>query len=118
MAAATGAIWKCSSVIFRKNEGDSSISSLTLDPQGTGYMSSSPDIMSTEGIINLLVTLLVNQPEEVLVNVAGALYEIAKADLEYNAPLIKKAQAIKPLMALLTRSNTVCCTVFVGFYRM
>jgi len=63
--------------------------------------------VNTEGIVTLLVSLLEEQPEEVLVNVSGTLYQIAKADLEVNAPLIKKADAIRPLMSLLTRNNTV-----------
>ncbi len=91
LAAATGAIWKCSSSIFRK-DGESSISSVVMEPGGgglSGYIAASSE-MSTEGIINLLVALLIDQPEDVLVNVAGALYQIAKADLEYNALVIKK----------------------------
>lgn len=55
----------------------------------------------------MLVSLLVEQPEEILINVSGAIYEIAKADLEANAIHMKKANAIAPLLALLTRSNTV-----------
>jgi len=97
LGAATGAIWKCSSAIFRKGGPPSSLCS--------GEERS--DRINTESVVNLLVSLLEEQPEEVLVNVSGALCQIAKADLETNAPLIKKAEAIPPLMALLTRNNTV-----------
>ncbi|XP_060598171.1 outer dynein arm-docking complex subunit 2-like isoform X1 [Ruditapes philippinarum] len=79
LAAATGAIWKCA--------------------------------ISTENVkrfqdlkaIELLVSLLNDQPEEVLVNVVGALGELAKETP--NRQSIRKAGGISPLVNLLTGTN-------------
>ncbi len=53
--------------------------------------------------MDALVQLLNNQPEEVLVNVVGALAECAKeADNRTN---IRKANGLSPLVNLLTGTN-------------
>lgn len=80
LAAATGAIWKCA--------------------------------MSAENVlrfqvlktIEALVTLLNDQPEEVLVNVVGALGECAAQEPD-NRMAIRKAGGIPPLVNLLTGTN-------------
>ncbi|CAF2427444.1 unnamed protein product [Rotaria sp. Silwood2] len=79
LAAATGAIWKCSI-------------SYECIAQFQGFRT-----------IEALVQLLNNQPEEVLVNVVGALAECAKeAD---NRTTIRKSGGISPLVNLLTGTN-------------
>ena len=52
------------------------------------------------------MTLLESEPEEVLINVAGTIEEIAKADLSYAA-MVKRASGIPPLIKLLTINNQV-----------
>ncbi|CAF1068177.1 unnamed protein product [Rotaria magnacalcarata] len=79
LAAATGAIWKCS--ISRENIA-----------QFQGFRT-----------IETLVQLLNNQPEEVLVNVVGALAECAKEP--ENRITIRKSGGISPLVGLLTGTN-------------
>ena len=61
-----------------------------------------------------LVLLLNNQPEEVLVNVVGALAECAKAT--ENRGTIRKSGGINPLINLLTGTNhlllvNACCAL-------
>jgi hypothetical protein len=53
--------------------------------------------------LDALVQLLNNQPEEVLVNVVGALAECAKE--AENRTIIRKANGISPLVNLLTGTN-------------
>ena len=58
-------------------------------------------------LIEILVGLLKDdEPENVLTNVAGAIEEIIKSDPR-NAKLIKQANGIPPLIALLKRENPV-----------
>ncbi|KAL3855757.1 hypothetical protein ACJMK2_014960 [Sinanodonta woodiana] len=79
LAAATGAIWKCSI--------------------------SAENVKRFQELkaIDLLVALLNDQPEEVLVNVVGALGELAKDPP--NRAQIRKAGGISPLVNLLTGTN-------------
>ena len=53
--------------------------------------------------MDALVQLLNSQPEEVLVNVVGALAECAKEG--ENRTAIRKANGIQPLVNLLTGTN-------------
>ena len=82
LAATTGAIWKCSQAIAK----------------GGKYLK--------EGLIELLISLLDDEPEVILTNVAGAIEQIVKADAS-NAFLIKRSGAIPPLIGLLTINNPV-----------
>ncbi|XP_046364085.1 outer dynein arm-docking complex subunit 2-like [Haliotis rufescens] len=79
LAAATGAIWKCA--ISHENV----------------------QRFQTLKAIEILVGLLHNQPEEVLVNVVGALGELAKDPP--NRLQIRKSGGISPLVNLLTGTN-------------
>ncbi|RUS87840.1 hypothetical protein EGW08_004373 [Elysia chlorotica] len=79
LAAATGAIWKCS-----------------ISPENVQRFQELK-------AIDMLVGLLNNQPEEVLVNVVGALGELAKDPP--NRMAIRKAGGISPLVNLLTGTN-------------
>ncbi|XP_014775179.2 outer dynein arm-docking complex subunit 2 [Octopus bimaculoides] len=79
LAAATGAIWKCS--ISREN------------------LVQFRDLKAIEQ----LVALLSNQPEKVLVNVVGALGELARDPP--NRQTIRKAGGITQLVNLLTGTN-------------
>ncbi|XP_056868917.1 outer dynein arm-docking complex subunit 2 isoform X1 [Takifugu flavidus] len=79
LAAATGAIWKCS--ISRKNV----------------------DKFQEYDTLSTLVGLLSEQPEEVLVNVVGALGEFAR--IPANKVTIRKCGGIKYLINLLTETN-------------
>uniref|UniRef100_A0A8C4RWB3 Outer dynein arm docking complex subunit 2 n=1 Tax=Erpetoichthys calabaricus TaxID=27687 RepID=A0A8C4RWB3_ERPCA len=79
LAAATGAIWKCSI-------------SLENVAKFQEYKA-----------IDLLVGLLTDQPEEVLVNVVGALGECAQE--QSNRAIIRKCGGIQPLVSLLTGTN-------------
>ncbi|CAG5895551.1 unnamed protein product [Menidia menidia] len=79
LAAATGAIWKCS--ISMENVA----------------------IFQEYKALETLVGLLTNQPEEVLVNVVGALGEFAQ--ISANKATIRKCGGIKPLVNLLTGTN-------------
>lgn len=79
LAAATGAIWKCS-----------------ISPENVARFQELK-------AIEMLVGLLNNQPEEVLVNVVGALAELAQG--QPNRAAIKKAGGIPPLVNLLTGTN-------------
>ncbi|XP_072234557.1 outer dynein arm-docking complex subunit 2 [Leuresthes tenuis] len=79
LAAATGAIWKCS---------------ISLENVTTFQEYKAQEI---------LVRLLSNQPEEVLVNVVGALGEFAQ--IPANKATIRKCGGIKPLVNLLTGTN-------------
>uniref|UniRef100_H2SDW1 Outer dynein arm docking complex subunit 2 n=1 Tax=Takifugu rubripes TaxID=31033 RepID=H2SDW1_TAKRU len=79
LAAATGAIWKCS--ISRKNV----------------------DKFQEYDTLSTLVGLLSEQPEEVLVNVVGALGEFAR--IPTNKVTIRKCGGIKYLINLLTETN-------------
>lgn len=76
LAAATGAIWKCS--ISRENV----------------------ERFRDLNVIDKLVGLLNDQPEEVSINVVGALGELAKEPT--NRTAIRKAGGIAPLIQLLT----------------
>lgn len=53
--------------------------------------------------VEALVSLLNNQPEEVLVNVVGALAECATETV--NRTTIRKSGGISPLVNLLTGTN-------------
>ncbi|CAK6952038.1 outer dynein arm-docking complex subunit 2 [Scomber scombrus] len=79
LAAATGAIWKCS--ISMENVAK----------------------FQEYKALETLVGLLTNQPEEVLVNVVGALGEFAQ--IPANKATIRKCGGIKPLVNLLTGTN-------------
>ncbi|XP_023118433.2 outer dynein arm-docking complex subunit 2 isoform X2 [Amphiprion ocellaris] len=79
LAAATGAIWKCS--ISTDNVAE----------------------FQKHNALQTLVGLLTDQPEEVLVNVAGALGEFAQ--IPANKPTIGKCGGIKPLVNLLIGTN-------------
>ncbi|XP_028289055.1 armadillo repeat-containing protein 4 [Parambassis ranga] len=79
LAAATGAIWKCS--ISMQNVA----------------------IFQEHNALEMLVGLLTDQPEEVLVNVVGALGEFAQ--IPANKVTIRKCGGIKPLVKLLTGTN-------------
>ncbi|XP_051796358.1 outer dynein arm-docking complex subunit 2 isoform X2 [Acanthochromis polyacanthus] len=79
LAAATGAIWKCS--ISTDNVAE----------------------FQKHNALQTLVGLLTDQPEEVLVNVAGALGEFAQVPA--IKPTIGKCGGIKPLVNLLIGTN-------------
>ncbi|KAM8882392.1 outer dynein arm-docking complex subunit 2 isoform 1-T1 [Synchiropus picturatus] len=79
LAAATGAIWKCS--MCAKNMA----------------------MFQRYNTLETLVGLLSRQPEEVLVNVVGALGEFA--EIPANKVTIRKCSGIKPLINLLTETN-------------
>ncbi|KAM3593279.1 uncharacterized protein V6R79_009296 [Siganus canaliculatus] len=79
LAAATGAIWKCS--ISMENVAK----------------------FQEYKALDLLVGLLTNQPEEVQVNVVGALGEFAQ--IPANKATIRKCGGIKSLVNLLTGTN-------------
>jgi len=79
LAAATGAIWKCSK-----------------SPQNV-------KIFQEMKAIERLVSLLDDQPEEVLVNVVGAIAECSKNPS--NLSIIRKSGGIPPLIQLLTGTN-------------
>ncbi|CAL1542374.1 unnamed protein product [Lymnaea stagnalis] len=79
LAAATGAIWKCS-----------------ISPENVQRF-------QELRAIDLLVALLTDQPEEVQVNVVGALGELAKDPP--NRQAIRKAGGIPSLVNLLTGTN-------------
>uniref|UniRef100_A0A7N6FBK2 Armadillo repeat containing 4 n=1 Tax=Anabas testudineus TaxID=64144 RepID=A0A7N6FBK2_ANATE len=79
LAAATGAIWKCS--ISMENVAK----------------------FQEYKALEILVGLLTDQPEEVLVNVVGALGEFAQ--IPANKATIRKCGGIKPLVNLLTGTN-------------
>jgi len=57
-----------------------------------------------QGLVELLVSLMDDEPESVLTNVAGAMEQIIKKDPK-NAQIIKNAGAIPPLIGLLTINN-------------
>ncbi|NXT68187.1 ARMC4 protein, partial [Chaetops frenatus] len=79
LAAVTGAIWKCA--ISRENV-------LKFQEYKT---------------IETLVTLLTDQPEEVLINVIGALGECCQE--EENRGTIRRCGGIAPIVKLLTETN-------------
>ncbi|KAK2886201.1 outer dynein arm-docking complex subunit 2 [Channa argus] len=79
LAAATGAIWKCS--ISMENVAK----------------------FQEYRALETLVGLLIDEPEEVLVNVVGALGEFAQ--ISANKVTIRKCGGIKPLVNLLTGTN-------------
>nr|XP_030120309.3 outer dynein arm-docking complex subunit 2 isoform X1 [Taeniopygia guttata] len=79
LAAVTGAIWKCA--ISRENV-------LKFQEYKT---------------VETLVTLLTNQPEEVLINVIGALGECCQE--EENRGTIRRCGGIAPIVELLTATN-------------
>lgn len=54
-------------------------------------------------VIETLVNLLTDQPEEVLINVVGALGECAQEPA--NRAIIRKCGGINPLVNLLTSTN-------------
>lgn len=56
--------------------------------------------------LETLVGLLTDQPEEVLVNVVGALGEFAQ--IPANKATIRKCGGIKSLVNLLTGTNQAC----------
>ncbi|XP_055364340.1 outer dynein arm-docking complex subunit 2 isoform X2 [Betta splendens] len=79
LAAATGAIWKCS--ISKENVAK----------------------FQEYKALETLIGLLTDQPEDVLVNVVGALGEFAQ--IPANKTTVRKCGGIKPLVHLLTRTN-------------
>ncbi|XP_028825125.1 armadillo repeat-containing protein 4 [Denticeps clupeoides] len=79
LAASTGAIWKCS---------------LSMENVAK---------FEEYNTLEILVKLLTNQPEEVLVNVAGALGEFARKPA--NRVTINNCGGIPPLVNLLTGTN-------------
>ncbi|XP_046709010.1 outer dynein arm-docking complex subunit 2 isoform X2 [Silurus meridionalis] len=79
LAATTGAIWKCS--ISMENV----------------------EKFEEYRVLQTLVALLSDQPEEVLVNVVGALGECAQRPV--NRIAIRKSGGIPPLVSLLTGTN-------------
>uniref|UniRef100_A0A8C5H8N2 Armadillo repeat containing 4 n=1 Tax=Gouania willdenowi TaxID=441366 RepID=A0A8C5H8N2_GOUWI len=79
LAAATGAIWKCS--ISKENVAK----------------------FQEFKALEIIVGLLTDQPEEVLVNVVGALGEFAQ--ISANKAIIRKCGGIRPLVGLLTGTN-------------
>ncbi|TKS87995.1 Armadillo repeat-containing protein 4 [Collichthys lucidus] len=79
LAAATGAIWKCS--ISMENV----------------------DELQKYKALETLVHLLTDEPEDVLVNVVGALGEFAQ--IPANKAIIRKCGGIKSLVNLLTGTN-------------
>ncbi|TMS09166.1 Armadillo repeat-containing protein 4 [Larimichthys crocea] len=82
LAAATGAIWKCS--ISMENV----------------------DELQKYKALETLVHLLTDEPEDVLVNVVGALGEFAQ--IPANKAIIRKCGGIKSLVNLLTGTNQAC----------
>ena len=56
--------------------------------------------------LETLVGLLTDQPEEVLVNVVGAVGEFAR--IPANKAIIRKCGGIKSLVNLLTGTNQAC----------
>ncbi|CAI8029073.1 Armadillo repeat-containing protein 4 [Geodia barretti] len=80
LCAATGAVWKCS----KSPENVKKLKKLR--------------------VIDQLVSLLSKQPEEVLVNVVGALGECAATDAD-NRVALRKAGGVVPLVQLLTGTN-------------
>lgn len=64
--------------------------------------------------LDTLVGLLSDQPEEVLVNVVGALGEFAQ--IPANKATIRKCGGIKLLVNLLTGTNQACC-VFILLHK-
>jgi hypothetical protein len=81
LAAATGAIWKCAASLSTR-------------------------FLEEHNLIELLVGLLEDEPENVLTNVAGAIEQIVKTEPK-NAFLIQRANAIPPVIGLLTINNPV-----------
>uniref|UniRef100_A0A8C8DEZ4 Outer dynein arm docking complex subunit 2 n=1 Tax=Oryzias sinensis TaxID=183150 RepID=A0A8C8DEZ4_9TELE len=79
LAAATGAIWKCSI----------SIENVL--------------IFQNDKVLESLAGLLTAQPEEVLINVAGALTEFLQVPA--NKAVIRKCDGIKPMIQLLLSTN-------------
>ncbi|CAJ1081826.1 outer dynein arm-docking complex subunit 2 [Xyrichtys novacula] len=82
LAAATGAIWKCS--ISVENVAK----------------------FQEYKALETLVRLLTDQPEEVLVNVVGAVGEFSQ--IPANKAIIRKSGGIKSLVNLLTGTNQAC----------
>lgn len=81
LAAVTGAIWKCS-----------------IDPHTEDVK-----ILQEKKVVEQMVGLLNDQPEEVLVNVIGALGECAQAPA--NRTIIRKCNGIPMMVKLLTGTN-------------
>ncbi|XP_053269015.1 outer dynein arm-docking complex subunit 2 [Pleuronectes platessa] len=79
LAAATGAIWKCS--ICMKNVAK----------------------FQEHKALESLISLLTDQPIDVLINVVGAIGEFAK--VAANRGIIRKCKGINPLINLLTETN-------------
>ncbi|RVE59027.1 hypothetical protein OJAV_G00200110 [Oryzias javanicus] len=79
LAAATGAIWKCS--ISKENVV----------------------IFQHDKVLESLSGLLTDQPEKVLINVAGALTEFLQ--IPANNAAIRKCDGIRPMIHLLLRTN-------------
>ncbi|CAL8113505.1 unnamed protein product [Orchesella dallaii] len=96
LAAATGAIWKCSSVIFENGKSEEII----LE-DGMESTKETP----TQGLVGLLVSLLEDQPEEILINTSGSLYNALRTDLNCYASIVKRADTTPKLISLLKRDN-------------
>lgn len=63
--------------------------------------------------LEILVSLLIDQPDEVLVNVVGAMGEFAQ--IPANKAIIRKSGGIKPLVDLLYTFNKACWRIIAFF---
>jgi len=96
LAAATGAIWKCA---------DDSKSRHGIDQNITNCCAAQNVAIFIKLIaVKKLVGLVENQPEDVVVNVVGALGACAKAVDGRQA--IRESGGINVLLSLLTRTNS------------
>ncbi|KAG5451133.1 Armadillo repeat-containing protein 4 [Clonorchis sinensis] len=101
LAAATGAIWKCA--ISKENVVQ--FQKLGVIEKLVGLLNEQPEEMSTYLYVESVSPRiqLVLRTEKVLVNVVGALGEMAKD--ANNIVTIRKTHGIPPLVSLLTRTN-------------
>ncbi|CAH8605377.1 unnamed protein product [Dicrocoelium dendriticum] len=101
LAAATGAIWKCAS----SRENVNQFQKLGVITKLVGLLSDQPEEMATYLYVDSSSPKiqLVLRTERVLINVVGALGEMAKDTA--NRTAIRKAGGIGPLVSLLTRTN-------------
>ncbi|MGH0169054.1 UNVERIFIED_CONTAM: hypothetical protein FKN15_055835, partial [Acipenser sinensis] len=116
LAATTGAIWKCSisieNVAKPIKAGQNSFQSLQSlndlqkgdhDRKSSGTNNCYGQSHPGSSALETLVGLLTDQPEEVLVNVVGALGECAQEPS--NRAVIRRCGGIQPLVNLLTGTN-------------
>lgn len=99
LAAATGAIWKCSNVIFENAKPQEII----IDESGAESTKETP----TQGLVGLLASLMEDQPEEILINVSGTLYIALRTDLQCYVTIVKRANISAKCIALLKRDSEV-----------